>query len=288
MRRRLPEPVQRLRPDADADAAEPLRRRGLHRAQGPVRAAPPPPQRRGVPRARVLHLRGLPRRRRRVPGVRRHRQHRDAEAGGRRVPGPDLPRDHRRVADRARRPLLLGLLLQAGAEPAVRLLPALAGVAVRPRPQVLRPRPHPTLLQLQLRAGGEGDRGGPAEQPGPGGDGRDGVVQDGAVVLDDAAGEQAVEPRRDHGAVGALAGRRRGGAGAGVRRDHQHRQRRAGVRARPRRPRGEPDRLLPALLWRVRHRHRRQPRLLQPEAVQQRLVGWVGGAVTTDDEKNKK
>ncbi|KAM3299390.1 hypothetical protein ACQJBY_040737 [Aegilops geniculata] len=149
----------------------------------------------------------------------------DAEAGGGGLLRADLPRDHRRVGHRARRPLLLGLLLQAGAGLAARLLPAIVGVAVRARKAVLRPRPHHALLELQLRPRGARHRRGPAQQPGPGGHRCHGVVRDGAMVLDDAASEQAVIPRRDHGPVDADGRRQRGGKGARVRRHHQHHQR---------------------------------------------------------------
>nr|TKW27435.1 hypothetical protein SEVIR_3G256401v2 [Setaria viridis] len=120
LRRHRPVLRRRLRYPSGAPARP--RRRGVRGAAGSLRASPPPPQRRRVPRARVLHLRRVHRRRGRLPGLRHHGQRRAAEAGGRRVPGPDLPRDHRRVGDRPRRALLVGLVLQAGAEPAVRLL----------------------------------------------------------------------------------------------------------------------------------------------------------------------
>uniref|UniRef100_A0A8R7TPN0 Uncharacterized protein n=1 Tax=Triticum urartu TaxID=4572 RepID=A0A8R7TPN0_TRIUA len=200
LRRWLPEPVQRLRPHSSR--TQPRRGRVVHHLQGHLPAVPAPQQ--PVHRCRrVLHVRRIPGRRRRVPGLRHHGEHRDAEAGGGGLLRADLPRDHRRVGHRPRWPLLLGLLLQAGAGLAARLLPAVVGVAVRARQAVLRPRPHHAVLELQLRPRGARHRRGPAQQPGPGGHGCHGVVRDGAMVLDDAAGKQAVLPRRDHGPVDA-------------------------------------------------------------------------------------
>ncbi|KAM3373132.1 hypothetical protein ACQJBY_019853 [Aegilops geniculata] len=185
LRRRLPEPVHWLRR---------RRRGGVHRVRGPLRAVPAPSQRRGVPGSRVLHVRRLPGRRRRVPGLRHHRRPGHAEAGGGRLLRPDLSRDHRRVAHRARRPLLMGLLLQAGAGLAAELLRPERRLAVRTRQAVLWPRPHPAHPQLQLRTGRPRNRGGPAKQSGPGGYGPNSGVQDGDMVLDDDAVQQAVVP----------------------------------------------------------------------------------------------
>jgi hypothetical protein len=118
----------------------------------------------------------------------------------------------------------------------------------------------------QLPAGRGRDRRGPGGQPGPGVDERSDFVQDGHLVLDDGAAAQAVVPRRDPGQLGAVGRRRRRGAGARVRRHHQHHQRRVRVRRGAQRRQRQPHRLLPALLRYVRRRLRRQPRLLLPAA----------------------
>jgi hypothetical protein len=146
---------------------------------------------------------------------------------------PDLPRDHGRVAHRARRALLVGILLQGGAERGGRLLRANHKHSTGSFHQSFAGNPNQSFLgaeltdryqQLQLRPSGRGHRRGPPEQPGAGGDGPGHVVQDGAVVLDDAAGQQAVVPRRDHGPVDTHGRGRSGRPRAGVRRDHQHYQ----------------------------------------------------------------
>ncbi|XBI60764.1 hypothetical protein VPH35_041649 [Triticum aestivum] len=230
---------------------------------------------------RVLHVRRIPGRRRRVPGLRHHREHRDAEAGGGSLLRADLPRDHRRVGHRARRPLLLGLLLQAGAGFTARLLPAIVRVALRARKAVLRPRPHHALLELQLRPRGARHRRGPAQQPRPCGHRCHGVVQDGVVVLDDATGKQAVLPRRDHRPVDTDGRRQCGGKGARVRRHHQHHQQGARVRQGAGQPCCRPDQVLPALLQHPWRRLREQPRLLQPEALRRGAFDPASDAVTT-------
>ncbi|KAF7030305.1 hypothetical protein CFC21_041873 [Triticum aestivum] len=89
------------------------------------------PQRCGVPGQGVLQLRRLCCRCQLVLGLRDHGWRRRQEARGGRVPRSDLPRDHRRVADSARRPLLVGLLLQPGAWRHLRLLHAELAVAMR-------------------------------------------------------------------------------------------------------------------------------------------------------------
>jgi hypothetical protein len=129
--------------------------------------------------------------------------------------------------------------------------------------------PNSSHQQLQLRPGGASHRRGPPQQPGPRRDGRRDILQDSAVVLDERAGQQAVLPRRDHGAVEAH-GRGQGGRPGRprVRRDHQHHQRWDRVRARDGPPGHRPDWLLQALLRCLPHRLREQPRLQRPEALQ--------------------
>ncbi|NP_001142232.2 uncharacterized protein LOC100274400 precursor [Zea mays] len=133
-------------------------------------------------------------------------QKRELAPGG--VPGADVARDDGRVGDGARRALRLGLLLQGGAGRRVGagLLRAQRPVAVRRGEEVLRPRAHPDILQLQLRARRPGHRRRHPRQPGPGGHRPHRVVRDRRLVLDDAAVAQAVVPRRHDGAVDALRG----------------------------------------------------------------------------------
>ena len=125
---------------------------------------------------------------------------------------------------------------------------------------------------MRLQAGqlpaGRGCAGpGPGGQPGSGVFRPRDLLQDGHLVLVDNAGEErAVVPRRRRGELDALPRRPRRGAGPGVRRDHQHLQRRDRVRPRAQRRQHRPHWLLPALLRHVRRRLRRQPRLLLPAA----------------------
>lgn len=79
-----------------------------------------------------------------------------------------------------------------------------------------------TLQQLQLRTGGASHRRRPAQQPGPGRHRPGRLVQDGLVVLDDAAVAEAVVPRRDHRAVDPVDRRSVRREVAGIRCRHQH------------------------------------------------------------------
>ena len=107
--------------------------------------------------------------------------------------------------------------------------------------EVLRARPAANLVELQLRACREGHRLRRASEPGQGGAGRRGRVQDGALVLDQ---------QRARGDV------------AGVRRHHQGHQRRPRVQRQEYCPDERAGGLLQAVLPAARRRPRTQPHLL--------------------------
>jgi hypothetical protein len=114
-------------------------------------------------------------------------------------------------------------------------------VAVRPGEEILRARPAAAVVELQLRAGGEAHRRRPAGGPGPGGEGPRGLVQGGALVLDE---------------------QRAPGRAAGVRRHRQGHRRRPRVRRGEPRPGERAGGLLQAVLPAARRRPREQPHLL--------------------------
>ncbi|CAN6321576.1 unnamed protein product [Urochloa humidicola] len=101
-------------------------------------------------------------------------------------------------------------------------------------------------IQLTHRAGVDA---GPGGQSGPGVEQPRGVLRDGHLVLDDAAGGKAVVPRRDHQQLDAQRRRQQRGEDARVRHAYQHHQRRAGVRqGHSHRRRQQPGRLLQQVL----------------------------------------
>uniref|UniRef100_A0A453EDA9 Uncharacterized protein n=1 Tax=Aegilops tauschii subsp. strangulata TaxID=200361 RepID=A0A453EDA9_AEGTS len=241
---------------------------GGDRHRGALLVPVPAQGRRRLPRQGVLHLRVLHPRHQEVPQVRRHRRPRDAQARGRRLPRADLPRDDGRVGDRAGRPILVGPVLQGGDQPAEQLLRRHGqAVAVLPRQVLPWPRPHPNLMEFQLRSGGAGPGVRRAAEPGAGGQLLGHGVPDGVVVLDDAQGDQAVVPPGDGRRVPPQQGRRRREPHGRVRAGHQHRQRWPRVQRRRRRAGQQPDRLLPAVLPGPRRRRRAQPRLRAPAPV---------------------
>ena len=113
-------------------------------------------------------------------------------------------------------------------------------MAVLPGEGVLRARPAAAVVELQLRAGGEEHRLRRAKEPGEGGAGPGGGVQDGALVLDE---------------------QRAPGLATGFRRDDQSHQRR-GVQRRELGRGGRSGGLLQGLLQAVRRRPREQPQML--------------------------
>jgi hypothetical protein len=123
-------------------------------------------------------------------------------------------------------------------------------VAVRPGQEVLRTRPAADLVELQLRSRREERRLRRAGEPGHGGAGPRGLVQDGALVLDE---------------------QRAPGHAAGVRRHYPCHQRRPRVQRREPRRRERARGLLQGVLQAVRRRPREQPHLLEPIQV----LCWV-------------
>jgi hypothetical protein len=112
-------------------------------------------------------------------------------------------------------------------------------VAVRVGQEVLRARAAADLVELQLRAGGEEHRLRRAGRPGQGGAGPRGLLQDGALVLDDERAQ---------------------GHAAGVRRHHQRRTR---VQREEHRRDGGPGAPVQNVLPAARRRPGGQPHLLE-------------------------
>ncbi|CAG7642125.1 hypothetical protein SBRY_30610 [Actinacidiphila bryophytorum] len=205
-----------LRPDHQHVVLEPvqlLRLRRHHRRGHPAarrirgqRSAVQP----DVPEPELLlHLQRPDRGAQRVPGLRHHRQRHGQEAGGRGLPRQRQPRDRRprlHHRDRQVRQLLRRRALRL---PRRHLL-------------VLRARPHPAELELQLQGGRRLVGRRPARQPGPGRDRSGHLLEDRPVVLEHPDRTRHHDPAQRHGQ------RRR------LRRDHPQHQRKHRVQ------RGEP------------------------------------------------
>uniref|UniRef100_A0A8R7QLH8 Uncharacterized protein n=1 Tax=Triticum urartu TaxID=4572 RepID=A0A8R7QLH8_TRIUA len=230
------------------------RQRGVDRHAGHVllhaEAGPPRRRRQRVRRGRLLLLlRRVRGGREHVPRLRHHRRPGHPPPGARRLLRADLPRDHR-------------LLLGEAAEPG--------------RRSVLRARPHATHSRAQLPVSRGRAGAGPGEEAGPGVDRPRGGLQDGHLVLDDAAtwgAQDAVVPRRDDRRLEAVAQGPPRREAPRVRHDHQHHQRRAGVRQAPRHAPGQGSgRVLQEVLPPAPCPARPQRGLHQPEAVRARWL----------------
>ncbi|CAG6398564.1 hypothetical protein SCOCK_70248 [Actinacidiphila cocklensis] len=188
----------------------------------------------------LLHLQRPDRGAQRVPGLRQHRQRHGEEAGGRRLPRQRQPRNRRAGLHRgAEHRQLLPLLRH---EPVLRLPRGTVGV--------LRPRPDPAQLELQLQGGRRlvGHR--PAGQPQPRADRLGHRLEDRPVVLEHPVGTRHDDPAQRHGQ------RRR------FRRDHPQHQRQHRVQRRQPRPGAVPRQRLHELHVHPGRADRRQPLLL--------------------------
>ena len=143
-------------------------------------------------------------------------------------------------------------LLHQRDQPGERLLRPEQQVAVRPGEEVLRARPAAAVVELQLRAGGGEHRRRPAAGPGPGGQGPRGLLQGGALVLDE---------------------QRAPGRAAGVRRHRRGHRRWPRVRREEPRPGERAGGLLQPVLPAARRRPRQQPHLLGVQACH--VHGWM-------------